>query len=225
MNIKIDKDEYLMLDGLIIETHVMGSRLYKTHTEDSDTDILVIHEPYGFSDIYYPNNHQLQFDDEESNTQYIYTTKRQFYRNMFSGDSTINADVVMFSDWGLSDEDRLNTVRTYNIIKAFIGFAKRDLRFIKKGKSKLFHVLRGLYCAEQLMDNTLPDLNEITKMGSVTEYDIPTLVTKVDELRVRMNKMFESGELTMFPKESIINIQDSLEGKMVESNNTKEFRY
>lgn len=225
MNVKIDKDEYLLLDGLIIKTHVIGSRLYKTNTEDSDTDVLVIYNSYGDSDIYYPNSHQLQYDDHEDNTQYIYTTKRQFYANLFSGDSTINADVIMFSSDDLSDSEKLNTVRTYNIIKSFIGLAKRDLRFIKKGKSKLFHVLRGLYCAEQLMDNVLPDLSEIEKMGSVTEYDIQSLVKRVDDLRSRMNKLFESGELTMYPKKPIFEAKDSLEEKIIESNNTKEFRY
>jgi hypothetical protein len=225
MNVKINLEEYLLLDGLIIETHLIGSRLYNTHTEDSDTDVLVIYNSYGDSDIYYPNNHQLQYDDHEDNTQYIYTTRRQFYANLFSGDSTINADVIMFSSDDLTDSEKLNIVRTYNIIKSFIGLAKRDLRFIKRGKSKLFHVLRGLYCAESLMDNKLPDLSEITKMGSITEYHIPTLVTKVDGLRGRMNHLFESGELTMYPKESIIEVRNSLEEKIIGSNNTKEFKY
>jgi len=220
MNIKINKTEFNELTK--IKSYIVGSKLYKTDNPDSDTDYLVIYEPIGDSDIYYPNYHQLQYDCIDSNSQYICITKRQFYKNLFSGDSTINADVVMFYN-EYTDSEKLNICRTYNIIKAFIGFVKRDIRFLSQNRSSLFHVNRGLYCAEKLLKNELPLLEDIKNLDICS--DIHKLIEKNDSLRKEMNKLYESNVLTLYPKEIICSVKSELEKKIVESNNIKEFRY
>lgn len=227
MNIKISKEEFDYIIKLECERHVIGSRLYGSNSEKSDTDILIIYKSFhGGSDLYYPNFHQFQYDDIENNVQYIFTSYEQFYRNMFSGDSTINVDVILFSSGGVSDmvySDKLNMCRTYNIIKSYIGFAKRDLKMIKKGKNKLFHIERGLYCARKLISGELPMLCDFNNFGNM---DIDDLRRLEVELRGECNFLLDSGGLTLFPKRYILgSFINSLEEKLVKSNNTMEFRY
>ena len=116
MNIKINEEEYLELGLYVENSYVIGSRLYNTHTEDSDYDILYIIKPFLKSDNYYPNWHQFQYDSEDGTRQNMFTTKERFYRNLFSGESTINADIIMFTDFDdLSPSEKLNYCRTYNV--------------------------------------------------------------------------------------------------------------
>ena len=226
MNIKITKEEfdYIKDNGDFIFDVVIGSRMYGTAKEDSDTDKLTVCKSLFYSDLYYPNFHQLQYDDVENNTQHIICSERQFYHNLFSGDATINADVVLYHfNW--SDERKLNILRTFNIIKAFIGFAKRDLKQISKGKNKLFHIERGLYCAHQLLHNELPDIKTIKGFADGKGSDIAQLKNAEELLRKECNDQFDRGELTMFPKEPVIGPLNSLEAKVIEANNIKEFKY
>lgn len=223
MNIKIDNKDfnYILNNFNIKNRYVVGSRLYGTNKETSDTDIMIIYESNFKSDLYYPNYHQFQYDDVENNIQYILTSERQFFKNLFSGDSTINADIIMFYNDMLEDS-KLNVLRTFNIIKAYIGFAKRDIKKIDKGKNKLFHVQRGLYCAEELLNNRIPKISQMLKFDN---NDINYLKEKENYLRDCCNKMFEKGELTMFPKEPIVKNISPIELKMIEANNIKEFKY
>lgn len=227
MNIKITKDEFEFIKNntTIFNEWVVGSKLYGTYSEDSDTDVLMVYESFFKSDLYYPNYHQLQYDDIENNTQYIISTMNQFYKNLFSGDSTINADVILYYFKHLSDDEKLNTLRTFNIIKSFIGFAKRDLKNIDKGKNKLFHIERSLYFAHELLMNRLPDKDVIKSFSTSSGSDIVRLRNAESELRKICNNMFDKGELTMYPKEPIISTSNSLESKIIEANNIKEFKY
>jgi predicted nucleotidyltransferase len=224
MNIKITKEEFDFIKNNtdIVSQSVVGSRLYGTAKEDSDTDILIVYKELFESDLYYPNYHQLQYDDIDNNIQYLLCSERQFYKNLFSGDATINADVILYGTEE-TDEEKLNMLRTFNIIKAFIGFAKRDLKQIDKGKNKLFHIERGLYCAKMLLDNKLPNIEVIKTMGTCAA--IAILKDLEEMLRKQCNDMFDKGELTMFPKKPVIGPINSLEAKIIEANNIKEFKY
>lgn len=229
MNIKINKEDfdYIITNCEYVESTI-GSHLYGTNNADSDKDILVIYESFHKGlDLYYPNFHQFQYDDIENNIQYILTSKEQFYKNMFSGDSSINVDVLMFN--GINESTRdviLNVVRTYNIIRAFIGFSKRDIKMFgkSKGKHKLFHIERGLYCADELMENRLPDINHLKVI-----FDNPKTIDELrllgTELHAKCTKLFESNDLTLFPKLPIIKPKNNLEKLLIESNNIREFHY
>ena len=226
MNIKITKEEAdFILKNHKLSQHLMGSRLYGTHKEDSDTDYLIMYDSFHkSSDLYYPNYHQFQYDDVENNTQYVFTSDSQFYKNLFSGDSTINADIIMFSTLYGSESDRLNILRTYNIIKAYIGFAKRDLKSFKqnKGKNKLFHAARGLYCAEELILNRLPK-KEYLSILNVFNFD--ELGMQEVRLRYQCNELFEQNDLTMYPKLPLVEPVNNLEKLITEANNIREFKY
>lgn len=230
MNIKIDKDDFDFLNRHKISEVTFGSHLYGTNTPESDRDILIIYyHEFGVADCY-PNHHLLQYDSVEDNTQYLFATPTQVTRNMFSGDSTIFADITMFSaTQTLPKEEILNLVRTYNIIKAYIGFAKRDIKQIKKGKNKKFHILRGLYTAECLLDNKLPELDIIRHIfehnSIVDDFVVEDAIALEFELRKRCNEMFENDELTMFPKNNIAKVESSLEQKIIDAQNIKMFKY
>lgn len=230
MNIKITKEEFNFIKNNmeIVFDVVMGSKMYGTAREGSDTDRLVVYrdtKSLFTSDLYYPNYHQLQYDDIENNTQHIICSEKQFYMNLFSGDASINADIILYYFSDKSKEEKLNMLRTFNIIKAFIGFAKRDIKQIGKGKNKLFHIERGLYCAHELLHQRLPSIKKIKSFGEGNNSTIEQLKNAEEGLRKECNRQFDAGELTMFPKKPIITAINSLESKIIEANNTKEFKY
>ena len=143
MNIKIDKETALYLLRKAEDTVEFGSGMYDCKTSDSDTDIMVFLDELEGEDLLdiYNVHHQLQWDDEDNNIDYIFTTKKQFFRNLLSGDSTINAEILIAMG---SDEEMevIDTLYSYKTIRAFLGFAKRDLKEHKKGNKK-FHVMKG----------------------------------------------------------------------------------
>lgn len=221
MNIKINKEQAEYIFSREIARHTIGSKLYGTYNEESDTDILIIYDSFHDSDLYYPNYHQFQYDAD--NIQYIFTTERHFWQNLFSGDSIINADIILSGDDDFLN-NKLNVLRTYNVIKSFIGFAKRDIKSFEqgKGKNKIFHANRCLYCAEKLLNNELPILEILPKLETL---DIQQLKEKEQKLRAICNKQFEDNLLTKYPKKPIINPINKLEEMLIEANNIKEFKY
>lgn len=223
MNLKINKDQAdFILNGYKQKQYLIGSHMYGTQKENSDKDYLVVYKSFHENaDFYYPNFHQFQWDDVDNNTQYVFSSERQFWKNLFSGDSTINADVIFFADDTYSVEEKLNITRTFNIIKAFIGFAKRDMKLLNKGKNKLFHINRGLYCAECLLDNRLPVLDGF----NFTESSLENLSKREAELRAITNNLLEKNELTLFPKQAMMQSENELENMLVASNNIKAFYY
>lgn len=237
MNIKITKEEY---DELLklghCKTYLIGSKLYGTDDQLSDTDYLVIIDTNFPSDLLYPNYHQFQYDEPHTNTQFILTTKKAFYKNLFSGDSTINADIILYYNDILID--RLNFLRTYNIIKAFIGFAKRDIKYLiahsdmqkesdyKKYHRKMFHATRSLYCAEQLLKSELPNPSTIQLLNQPPLVEtVGTLYNLERQLREQCNHQFEQNLLTLYPKNPILTPSSDLELKLIQANNIKEFKY
>lgn len=230
MNIKISKEENEYLLGRLKERFLIGSRLYGTHTEESDEDVLCLYDdsemkamsPYLCN--FLPNYHQFQYDDLENNRQIIWSTLEQFFKNLISGDSTINADIAMFYP-GVVDKP-LQVLRTYKVIKAYIGFAKRDLKDVSK-KNKLFHAHRSLYCAASLMINTLPTLDGIYRISKDT-YSKDDLIDWEWDLRKEVNNMFDKNRLKMYyipPMPKSLHSWNTLLNKLTESNNTKEFKY
>jgi|WetSurMetagenome_2_1015567.scaffolds.fasta_scaffold84883_2 hypothetical protein len=229
MNLKISKGEHEYLMEHRLRAYTVGSHLYRTNKEGSDEDILCIYDNKHLMSIspeicnYLPNYHQFQYDDTENNKQYIWTTLEHFYKNLFSGDSTINADVAMFYPIGY---DPLRLCRTYKVIKAFIGFANRDLKNINKG-NKLFHAHRSLYCASMLLRDELPNLDDIYFI-SQNPYDVDFLREWNKNLRELCNELYEKGHIEMYyipamPKSLMP--YNTLLNKLVYANNTKEFKY
>lgn len=173
MNIKITKPEFERLYSWRITQFTVGSKLYETHNNDSDTDILVIVKfPNEWAYNYFPSNHQFHYDDLENNIQYIFSSERQFWQNQMSGDSTINSDVILFHDGFTfnnnkeAEDYKISLCRTYKVIKAYLGFAKRDISMIGK-KNKEFHIWRSLYTAEMIITGLKPQITDIQEISKL----------------------------------------------------------
>jgi len=228
MNIFITKEEHDYLQEHLLDTTILiGSKMYGTDDEESDTDYLCIIKPIlntVLTEWYncLPNIHQFQYKDLENKIDYIYTTELQFYKNMYSGDSTINTDVCIYHN-----KIPIRNIRTYKIIKSYLGFAKRDIKFLKKDKAKLLrnnthhelisrisHINRGLYNANCLLSDIRPDLvynkkftvnlrNDISTLQShvdIIDY-IDTYLTKASEWEesVRTDKKLNPNNISMYP--------------------------
>ena len=236
MNIKIDEEEHLILKEMCVMDYQIGSKLYGTSTEESDTDILMVidqnnWEKYASDSVdfrslslckYLPNLHPFQYDCEKTNTDYIYATERQFTRSLVTGDSTVFAEALMWGfGYGLQPVEYF---RTYKILKGFNGYSKRDISKIKEHPStEKFrqHAIRGLYIQQELLNNRLPDLGGWInhKFQELGKHELSDLQK---DFRKIMNKMVESGDLYDYyvPKSTV-----SLVGKHLKANNTREFKY
>lgn len=222
MNIKINKEQFERLYQHKEEEHIFGSRLYGTAREDSDTDIMVIYDSrYAFGTpltVYgLPNIHQFQYDDTENNKQYVFSDMIQFAKNMQSGDSTINAEIMMFMDETTKND--IPIFRTYKIIKAFLGFAKRDLKRKKKGYES--HVMRGLYIVQTLIANQLPSIIQV-KHWMNDPLTPSQMVEWEKNLRMKLNFEYNHNGLPLY---CIPEVNDPLLQLLLNSNNTKEFKY
>ncbi len=225
MNIEISKEELSYLWSISKKPVIIGSRLYGVATEESDTDYFYVYPPFDIeAESGFPNTHQFWYKDVENNADHIFTSYTQFWKNLFSGDSTINADILLFSDMKeiYTKEEVFSICNTFNVLKAFIGFAKRDLRQCAKKPKKLIHAARGLYCAEQILNGQLPELSEIAKIYSQPQ-NKEELVKKEAELRKLCNEKYDAGKIERYYIPTLD--LNSLEAKLLNSNNIKEFKY
>ena len=159
MNIHFtDKKLKEELDQSTIFEIEVGSGMYRLKTSESDTDILKIYLDGSLNlTSITPNHHQLQFNDTENNIDYIYTSLGQFVKNIISGDSTINYEVLQHPDFREQFKDLyffVNTIDKINTIKSYLGMAKRDIKSLKKEPSnkKAYHIERGIWFAESILN-------------------------------------------------------------------------
>ena len=87
MNIHFtDKNLKEQLDLSTIFKIEVGSGMYGLKTPESDTDILCIYLEGSLNlTSITQTHHQLQYNDEENNIDYIYTSLGQFVKNIISG--------------------------------------------------------------------------------------------------------------------------------------------
>lgn len=220
MNIIISKAEHEWLQSRMLQQYVIGSRLYGTAHADSDTDYLCIYESDPI-ELYsgLPNVHQFLYRDTEHNTDWNYCSQVQFYKNLHSGEATIHADILLFA--GMVP-DPLVQCRTYKIIKAYLGFARRDLKqHSQERPEKLFHAARSLYCAGALLDNILPTITGLQVLSKQMQ-DPALLMATEQEFRTKVNELYEKGRLEQYYIEKS---GHPLWQKLLDSNNQREFRY
>jgi predicted nucleotidyltransferase len=220
MNIIINEEEHEWLQQQIVKEFIVGSHLYGTSNADSDTDYLCLYQTSEV-ELYsgLPNVHQFQYKDEIASVDWNYCSALQFWKNLYKGDSTINADIILFTDYR---HNKLEICRTYKIIKAYLGFAKRDIKQIsKEGSKKAVHAARGLYCAEMLLKNELPSLQDIQQVY-LQRFGVENLQVKEQHLRAIANQQYDDGLLKNYYIEECSN---PLLQKLLNSNNNKEFRY
>lgn len=220
MNIHIKDIE--LFERLAISTLVgidVGSRMYGLEHKDSDTDTLCI---YATSDeelnSFYMSHHQIQY--KELNKDYIFTNIHSFLRNALSGDATINFEVINSKKLiGTSLEFLYNLRKefyNYKILRAYLGFAKRDIKRIdidgktEFGKNKkIAHSYRGLMFAKKIYNNEDIELSEneikeiketIWKLDGYKERKSYSekLMKEIETFRKMINSELDKGTLTNF---------------------------
>jgi len=231
MNVKINKEEsdYLLTKAAV--KYVVGSKLYGTDTEKSDTDVLVLYNSFHINfDVTLVPTHQLQYDDLEANTQYLFTSTTQYVQNLFKGESTINADVVLFEDSATIDS-KLMILRSFKIIKAYLGFAKRDIKQLEK---KLFHVRRGLHTAECLLNSTIVEKSNLLRFDELyPSKDVEFYLNLEKTLRFRLSEQHAKGLISDYNSKMMVqnflesksDIEKSIINKLMGSMNIREFKY
>lgn len=193
MNIHIHKDQYnFIINNTISYKFTIGSKLYKLDDKNSDTDYLIIYHPF-YNQIIDPflNQHQFQYKDVDNNIDYNLVDIITFIKNLTSGDSTINYELINGDEIKNTDLkflfDYKKEFSTYNIAKAYLGFAKRDIRDFYKKKSlkdklsTVLHVYRSFNIANSIINNYSSDINLIYSMLKSFKENIKTY----DELGLR----------------------------------------
>lgn len=194
-----------------LATIKVGSHMYGTNNENSDTDWLCIYatsENELHSAI--QTHHQLQFI--HNGVDYNFVSLHNFIRNCVSGDSTINFEVLQsnaLSDFG-TDLAWLNKYKdsfiTYTIIRSYLGFARRDIKHFHRysdeynKKKRLRHIVRGYIYARKMIDRHL-DFNAANAELRQVELDVSTNImlrkyeAKISELRNELTEKFNYNTL------------------------------
>jgi predicted nucleotidyltransferase len=217
MNIHFDNTQLLaQLEQATLVKVAVGSHLYGLNTDKSDVDILHIHaKSKNLDQSFLWEHHQLQF--KQQNTDLIFTDLFIFIRNLLSGDSTINFEVLHTKELADSDlkflSDNKKQFYNYNILKSYLGLAKRDLKqcFSETNHylntKKLSHAYRSIITAEAILagnyDNHLShyqvDFNIIKDLKFNNYTNGQTLITELEAkcglLRDKINKMLEQKQL------------------------------
>lgn len=179
-----------------------GSRLYQTHKEGSDNNFIIITDtPEVEWRSGVPNVTPYYYEDGDIN--YIITSEFQFHRNLFEGLSTINADVMMFTNYGLTLGGSLtDNMCTEKIISAYI-----------RGASTPKHASRCLYCADKLLNYRIPMLVDIVGLPHISESEVTDRQRYLNE---RLSELVHRGSIRRYPKPT--NCRFGYVRKMMENN-------
>jgi len=217
MNILFKNVEHFkMLKDIAIYKIVVGSQMYGLDDKYSDIDylyILPIAEEVQ-RDIF-RTHHQLQFKTKGEDHVFVFLDT--YLKNIFNGDSTINFEVLQelkpgtLLDWLLPYKEK---IYTYTIIKAYLGFAKRDIKYFPKDKDlrskrrKVKHIYRGYVSAKMLYEKDFKieylkkdkRFKEIDKLETDIEFkvELSKLTTQLSDLRGEINLAVDKGELNYF---------------------------
>ena len=178
---------YADLKSQSVASITIGSHMYGLNNINSDIDKLIIYiEPEKNRNSILWEHHQLQY--KLDGVDYNFSTLQTFIRNALTGDATINFEVIWSDEILKTDLAWLADYRylfvNYNIIKSYLGMAKRDLKYWKRdtnnGKKhsaethkKLSHFVRGVIFAKMLinMDFTM----NLSKTRTFTEFNYTDL--------------------------------------------------
>jgi predicted nucleotidyltransferase len=188
MNIHFDCNEIKnSLDKRTVFKVRIGSHMYGLDNSKSDIDYLSIYTKTNEeNDSFLWEHHQLQY--KEKGIDYNYTDLQTFIRNILTGDSTINFEVLYSDDLKNSELSWLEKYKSnfinYNVIKSYLGLAKRDLKIwkstTKKGNysnsdsdKKLSHFFRGVIVARMLLDKKYTsNFNETKTFDNENDFEI-----------------------------------------------------
>lgn len=217
MNIHItDKSLFENLKLATITKVRIGSHIYKTNNEDSDIDYLYI---YATSDNElnspFKVHHQLQYI--ENGIDHNFVSIHNFIHNCINGDSSINFEVIFSDELNnscldfLTDDIIKNNLITFTIIRAYLGFAKRDVKHFSKykddynRKKRLGHIIRGYIYSYNMINNTFDfdlsnkEFKEIIDNISVSDYDeyLKVYSELIKNLRTELITLYDSKVLNI----------------------------
>lgn len=206
MNIHIGKEMFDTLMASTIGSYEFGSTLYELSTDTSDVDIMHIFVPSdNMEKSYVWDNSMFQY--KEDGVDHIFTTIDGFIRNLLTGDSTINFEILHsennFEILGFLFNNK-KMFYNYSVLRAYLGFAKRDLKLAKDPK-KMAHAIRGYNAAYSLYhNNTYNNISSESDKEHILFYKsgnkaslehIFELKEKVEKLRDKVNIDFDSGKI------------------------------
>jgi len=216
MNIHFKNKELLQtLQKACLVKIEVGSALYGVKNEGSDTDMLCIYVPtcnklHSFLNLH----HTLQYKDEANNTDYIFEDLYTFIQNILSGDSSIyfealHTDTLQNSVLSYLYENRTDFY-SYNVVKAYAGFCKRDRKYLtpsisaREQAKRLLHIDRGALFAEGVLDKNLvinhPKIKERWEYFQTLSFQEKTkeaelLLEKAENIRKRVTEMLEQKKI------------------------------
>jgi hypothetical protein len=219
-----DEDLFIKLRSHSIYSAIVGSRMYGMFDKLSDIDHLyILPTPnYVLNDLF-KTHHQLQY--KEKGQDHVFVFLDTFLKNIFNGDSTINFEVFQEIVEG-SHLDWLRSYRkdlyTYTIIKSYLGFAKRDIKYfpydkdLRAKRRKLKHIYRGYLSAKLILEGTfdVKKLKEDKKFVEIdkleSDIDFRVELTKMTKLLTKQrevsNQALDKKELNYFlPEETQLN--------------------
>jgi predicted nucleotidyltransferase len=205
MNIHCNNENILeYLKSRTIVRIPIGSYMYGTNNEKSDRDFLNIFlPPKNYYLNPFRNHHQIQFKID--GTDEIFTDIIQFVQNLVNGDSTINFECLFTQQFKNSPLKfiRAQSFYTYTIARAYLGFAKRDLKRIADNPTKkAIHILRGLEIAEKIIssDNISLDFSKHKYFSFVgeTESFVNEYLVEEKNLRYMLNCALEKNYIDRF---------------------------
>lgn len=157
-----------------IKQFIVGSHMYNLNNENSDIDYLTVYFDVNYGISW--EHHQLQYKND--GIDYNFSSLQNFIRNILTGDSTINFELLYSDELANSQLSFLYDLRekfhTYNIIISYLGMAKRDFKMLNRDSSefrkfdkeiakKMCHFLRGYLFAKMIFNHTF-DLSMNTKI-------------------------------------------------------------
>ena len=213
MNIQItDKRLIENLQRSTFATFEFGAKLYGLDSESSDIDEVAIYaKPTFFHHSFLWEHHTLQVATRTSDT--IYSTLQEFVRNLLTGDSLYNFEVIHSDAVKNSRLDYLyeNAHNFYNFttIRAYLGFARRDLKHGLKDGKRLSHAVRCYHAAEMIFNerfycNNLRDVDrnlyqlvhdlKFDKFSGSRKELLEEYSHKVETLRQRVRQAFDNKD-------------------------------
>jgi len=141
----------------------IGSYMYGTNNDKSDTDYLYIYAT-SENELLSPIQTQQQLQYKDNNIDYNFTSIHNFIKNCISGDSTINFECIQSDEFNNTSLEWINkykdTFKTYTIIRSYLGFARRDIKHYFKyndtynKEKRLKHIIRGYIYTYNLINHT-----------------------------------------------------------------------
>lgn len=212
-----------LLNATLVKV-LVGSHMYTTNNENSDKDYLCIYVPtLDEHDSFTSTHHQYQYKDEENNIDYIFVNLYAFINNTLSGDSTINFEVIHSGALQNTPLEFLDTYKlafcNYNIIRSYLGMARRDLKHIGKyhtdrdKNKKLSHAYRSYAFASNILqivenpkyyfDVKIAKYSYVREYLEITDYrdrknECENVSLLINSLRMDLNSIHDSNEIIKY---------------------------